>query len=421
MSRRRILAAWVSVLAVALARALAADAPGFTEEEVRRILRHTPLSDPPPDETNRVADHRGAAALGERLFFEARLSTGRQRSCATCHDPARAFTDGKSLAFGTGRVRRHTPSLWNVAHNRWFFWDGRADSLWSQALKPIESPDEMGGSRLQSVRLLATDPALRSAYEAVFGELPALDDVRRFPQAGGPLHEDPAHPDRRAWEAMAEADRQQVSRAFANMGKAIAAFERQLVSRTAPFDVFAEGLRTQDPRKLVALGPSAQRGLKLFVGRANCRRCHSGPLFSDGEFHDIGVPTLPDAPYDVGRFQGIESLLGDEFRADGAHSDDRQGPRSAQVRFLKDRAHTEGFFKTPSLRNVALTAPYMHQGQLASLRAVLQYYSTLEGRRPPLVEAVHQEVGLAPLRLSAAEIDDLEAFLESLSDSRYPR
>lgn len=419
MSRGRLLPALLAGGAVALAAAHSRGTePTFSEEEVRRILRHSPLPAPVADETNRVAGRADAAALGRLLFFERRLSGQGQLSCASCHDPARDFTDGLSLALGLARVRRHTPSLWNVALGRWFFWDGRADSLWSQALKPIESPDEMGGSRLQGVQLVAADPRLRTAYEDVFGKLPDVRDVRRFPRAGGPVPTDPAHPHRRAWDAMTQADRQQVSRAFANLGKAIAAFEATLVSGPSPFDTFVEGLRARDAGKTAALGPAAQRGLQLFVGRANCRRCHSGPLFSDGEFHDLGVPSSPDAPYDNGRFQGVEALLADEFRADGAYSDDPQGPRAAQVRFLKTAAHTEGFFKTPSLRNVARTAPYMHQGQLPTLRSVLEYYSTLEGRRPPLVDAAHQEVGLVPLRLSAAEIDDLLAFLESLTDRR---
>jgi cytochrome c peroxidase len=217
---------------------------------------------------------------------------------------------------------------------------------------------------------------------------------------------------------MSEADRVEVSRIFANVGKAIAACERQLVTGRSPFDVFAEGLRTGDTTKMSALSEPAHRGLKLFVGRANCRRCHSGPLFTDGEFHDIGVPVSPDAPLDVGRYGGIESLAQEEFRADGPYSDDREGPRAQQVRFLSRTGHTQGLFKTPSLRNVAATAPYMHQGQLATLRDVLDYYSTLRGRRPPLVEAVHLEVALRPLQLSESEIDELAAFLESLTDAR---
>ena len=200
-----------------------------------------------------------------------------------------------------------------------------------------------------------------------------------------------------------------------DVGKAIAAFERRLVSRRAPFDVFVEGLREGDPAKQAALPDAARRGARLFVGRGKCSVCHAGPLFTDGEFHDIGVPpsdavTLPD----IGRLAGIEALLADELGASSAWSDDRNGPRAALVRYLAPRPEVAGQVKTPSLRNVALSAPYMHEGQMATLRDVLRYYSTLEGRRGLPAQ---QERILVPLQLSPQDKDDLVAFLESLTDT----
>lgn len=374
---RRLLASAALALAAGAPVAAAAE---LTPEQVRKVLTLSPLPPPPADETNAVADDPRAAALGQYLFFETRLSGNGHFSCASCHDPAQGFSDGRKVFEATGRGARHTLSLWNVAYNRWLFWDGRADSLWSQALKPIEHPLEMAGNRREVVALLRQDAELGSAYQALFG---------------------PIDPDQ------AEG----VKRVFANVGKAIEAYERRLVSRRSPFDVFVEGLRENDGGKRRALAEDAQRGLQIFVGRGNCRICHAGPNLSDGEFHDIA---LAEGPPDPGRYAGIEALQRDEFGAGGALSDDRNGPRAQSSRFLVASFHNLGQMKTPSLRNVATTAPYMHQGQLATLKDVLQHYSTVDP--PPLSNAAQDKL-LRPLRLTDAEVAELIAFLSSLTDT----
>ncbi len=380
----RAWAAWLGALCAGLGAA--AQVPELTPAERERLLLHSPLPEPPADPTNRMADDERAARLGRKLFFDARLSRGGRVSCATCHDPARAFADGRPLARGVGQGRRNTPALWNLAYARWYFWDGRADSLWSQALKPFEAPAEMGASRAAVLRVLRGDRVLRAAYEELFDALP--DPARAEPEA--------------------------LARAFANVGKVVAAFERGLLSRRAPFDVFVEGLREGDPAKLAALSPAALRGALLFTGRGNCSVCHAGPLFSDGEFHDLGLPLADDeqAP-DPGRQAGLVALAQDEFAASGVHSDERDGQRARASRHLRPPGDGHGQMKTPSLRNVALTAPYMHRGQFADLGAVLDFYSTHEGRR---ALAATQERILTPLHLSAQERADLQAFLEALSD-----
>jgi cytochrome c peroxidase len=361
------------------------DAP-LTAVERQRLLRHSPVPDPPPDTTNRVADDPRAVRLGRALFFDPRLSRGGRVSCATCHDPARAFADGRALSQGLGRGTRNTPALWNLAHARWFFWDGRADSLWSQALKPFETPAEMGSTRAAVLGVVRADAELRGAYEQLFGP---LDD----PAGAAPA---------------------ELARAFAHLGKAIAAFERTLVSARAPFDVFARGLRDGDAGKQAALSPAALRGARLFVGRGNCFLCHVGPLFSDGEFHDLGLPLGDDEESaDPGRRAGLLALQGDEFGAAGVHSDDRGGERARALRHLRPPDEAGAEIKTPSLRNVALTAPYMHRGQFADLEAVLDFYSTHAGRRTP---PVPKERLLVPLHLTPREIADLKAFLEALTD-----
>src|SRR5205814_1548696 len=156
-----------------------------------------------------------------------------------------------------------------------------------------------------------------------------------------------------AWEAMAPADRDSVSRVFANLGKSFEAFERELVSDRSRFDIFAKALRDRDVEAQKRYPESALRGLVLFEGRANCRLCHAGPLFSDGEFHNIGVPTLDKSPpRDPGRREGIQKLARDPFNAAGKYSDDPRGSRAQEMTQLSLSAETWGQFRTPSLRNV---------------------------------------------------------------------
>lgn len=374
-----------AALLLALALPAGAEEPvAFTDVEVKRFLQHSPLPPPPANETNAYADDPRAAELGQALFFDHRLSKDGTVACATCHQPEKSFTDGRALSRGVGEGRRHTPSLWNVAYNRWLFWDGRADSLWSQALGPIEDPQEMAGSREAAVAAVRADPHLRGAYESVFGPLPA-DGAARV----------------------------ELNRAFANLGKAIEAYERRIVSRRSAFDVFVEGWRTDDAAKQAALPPAARRGLKLFVGRGGCRACHTGPAFTDGEFHATQLPQAAGA-VDPGRLEGIDRLRADEFGAVGAFSDRTDGPRAQHVRFLSRPQHALGQFKTPTLRNVVLTPPYMHAGQLRTLRDVLAHYSS---REPKPDAGAHEETALQPLSLTPEETADLLAFLESLTDT----
>src|SRR5690349_14366608 len=146
----------------------------FSASEISKILQHSPLAALPEDATNPFGPSEAAARLGQFLFFDRRLSASGTLSCASCHRPDFNWTDGKQLAEGAGRGLRRTPSLWNVAYNRWYFWDGRADTLWSQALKPLEGRAEMNGSRLRVAALIRTDPSLRLAYTRIFGALPEL-------------------------------------------------------------------------------------------------------------------------------------------------------------------------------------------------------------------------------------------------------
>jgi cytochrome c peroxidase len=390
------------------------DGVPFTAEELELVLDLSPLPEPPLDPTNAVHASAAAARFGQALFFEKRLSGTGTVSCATCHDPAKSWTDGQGLASAIGDLTRNTMTLWNVAYNRWFFWDGRKDTLWSQSLGPLEDPREHGGSRLAYAHLVAGDPGLRRAYESVFGALPDLGDRARFPAEGRPVEPVPGEPEHAhalAWDSMSAADQDAVNRIFANLGKALAAYQRKLVSRRAPFDVFVEGLRDADAEKQRALDASALRGLKLFAGKARCHLCHDGPNFTDLEFHDNRVRPLEGA-VDLARFQGIQLVQKDPFNALGAYSDAPDEAARAKLALVQDE-HNVGTWKTPTLRNVALTAPYMHEGQIATLPEVVEFYSTLANALPGMKGG---ERLVQPLGLSSEEKRDLVRFLESLTD-----
>ncbi|MBL8863165.1 MAG: hypothetical protein JNK02_14305 [Planctomycetes bacterium] len=356
------------------------------EATIRRVLRHGPLGPPEPDPTNRVAASPAAAHLGQRLFYDPRLSLSGMHSCASCHLPTRAFADGLELPVPQGSSERHSPTLLNVAHQRWLFWDGRADSLWSQALAVIENPKELGIGRPGLARLVTRDPLYRAEYRAAFDAEPS---------------DAPEFEDRTAVHA----------------AKAIAAYEARLQSDDSAFDRFAAALAARDLDTAAEYPDDALRGLLLFLGRGNCRSCHVGPLFSDGEFHSIGMPPRGGGrPTDPGRLRGIELLQANPFRGTGPWSDAPDSERAREVEALVRSSEHWGQVRTPSLRNVARTAPYMSQGQKPTLRSVLEFYSTLEGA---VAAGHHGETVLAPLRFSAAEMDDLEAFLRSL-DGRDP-
>ena len=386
----------------------------LSEEEVAIVLGFSPVPAPPPDPTNAVYENAAAARLGHALFYDEILSGPGAVSCATCHDPDKSWTDGRQLAKGVEHLPRHTMTLWNVAHSRWFFWDGRKDTLWSQALAPLEDPREHASSRLQIAHAIASDVDYARAYADVFGTLPDISDPSRFPAEGRPVPGEPEHPHAIAWESMAPDDREIVNRIFTNVGKALASFERAIISRRSPFDVFVEGLRESDAEKQRTLGDGARRGLKLFLGKARCHLCHDGPNFTDLEFHDNRVP-ISEEGADLGRRLGIRTVKNDPFNCSGPYADD--GGNTGRTKLAFPDAHGTRQFKTPTLRNVACTAPYMHEGQFASLQDVVEFYSNLERASP---ESLDSERLIQPLNLTTEEKADLVAFLESLTDEGVP-
>jgi cytochrome c peroxidase len=376
----------------------------WTREELGtlRSLSLRSLEPIGPDASNRYADDARAAALGRDLFFDTRLSGNDKVSCATCHVATQDFQDSKPLADGIGRTARRTMPIAGTAHSPWLFWDGRTDSQWAQALGPLESAVEHGGTRAQYAHVVAEH--YRERYESVFGRLPDLTSV---PRHAGPLADTTA---RTAWGRLPAEAQEQISRVYANIGKAIAAYERRIEPGVSRFDRYVDAeLAGAGHDAESALTADEESGLRLFIGRGRCVTCHNGARLTDDHFHNTGVPTpAMTLPADSGRTVGARQVVSGEFNCTSRYSDAK--PEDCEeLRF----AVTTGpelvrAYKTPSLRNVSNRAPYMHAGQIASLDGVLAHYSAA-----PAAPFGHSE--LVPLRLSPNERRQLIAFLGTLS------
>ena len=350
----------------------------FGQVEIARILQHGPWPvEPANDPSNRFSGQAEAVEFGRKLFFDKRLSGNGSSSCATCHLPERHFTDGKARGEGFVVLDRNTQGLLNVRLNRWFGWDGAADSLWSQSLRPIVDKREMAASTTHVGKLMRSEPQLAEDYRKAFGMPPSEDD----------------------------------DLVTLNTGKSLAAFQETLVTGRTAFDDFRDALERRDVNAARQYPVAAQRGLRIFVGKGNCFVCHFGPNFTNGEFGDIGIPFfVAPGKVDPGRYGGIQKLLESRANLLGGFSDDSSGKSAASTRHVTLEHRNWGEFRVPSLRNVANTAPYMHNGHLATLRDVVRYYSDLREDR---LHADGEKI-LKPLRLTDAEVDDLVAFLQSL-------
>jgi cytochrome c peroxidase len=387
-----------------LAGAAAALGPhAWTESELRtmRSLALSALPPLPPSASNAYADDPKAAALGKKIFFDPRFSANGKVSCSTCHRPDMSFTDNLPVAHGMAETSRRSMPILNAAYFTWFFWDGRKDSLWSQAIGPIESPVEHGITRTTCVHLVAEN--YREDYEAVFGKLD-VPSGERCPAGAMPSADNAAA--RALWEGMRAEDRETVNRIYSNIGKAVAAYERTILSGPAPFDRYVEALVAGDRDGMEqALSPLAAQGLRLFIGRAKCASCHNGPLFMDDGFDSIATPPRRGHAPDEGRAGGIPAVLGDEFNCLGPYSDAKPEECETVNTMDRDASRYVGAFKTPTLRNVAERPPYMHAGQMRTLREVMVHYMRMADRIPEMMG----------VRLSMRDLAALEAFLRALT------
>jgi len=387
----------------ALALSAAASAEEWSERDLRLLASLRLDRTLPPSPSNRVADDPRAAALGRRIFFDPGFGAAGKTTCATCHQPALHWSDGRARSVMP--AGRNAPSVVGSAFGSWFTWDGRRDSIWAQALVPFEAPDEIGASRTGVVRRIASDSRYRADYEAIFGPLAADLLGPDLPRRAGPLGDEAA---RRAWQRIPQARRDRIDRAFSNVGKALEAYERTLLPGDSRFDRYVDALRA-GRRDAAELDAREIAGLRLFIdpARTQCLQCHNGPQLTNGGFHNLGTGTFDGPALDFGRALGIQAVLLDVFNCAGPYSDAQPGD-CRELRFLSRDAHVplEGAFKTPTLRDVAKTAPYFHDGRFATLRDVLDYYNS-----PPQNDS-HE---LRALGLSDRELGDLERFLRALS------
>jgi cytochrome c peroxidase len=313
--------------------------------------------------------------LGEKLFFDGRLSADGTVACSTCHDPAHAFTDGRPVSIGIkGRAgERNAPTILNALYNKAQFWDGRAATLEEQAGFPIVNPVEMGQPSLNAaVARIASIPDYDRRFRSVFGRTPNGPDLTR----------------------------------------AIASYERTLVSFDSPFDHFIAGDKN-------AIDESAKRGWELFNTRARCNKCHAlseqthdPTFFIDKDFHNIGVGIIR---HNVVALAVKAQRLVDSKDAKAIDDAAIQTEMSVLGRYLVTKKEADiASFKTPTLRNVLITAPYFHDGSQATLWDVVDHYNKGDGTHNPFLDP-----DIQPLALSETDIDDIVAFMASLTSADY--
>jgi cytochrome c peroxidase len=397
---------------IAAGRDDAALRDGWTAAEVRTLSTMRIGAMPPAaaDPSNAVDQSPAAAALGKRLFNDTRFSRNAAVSCASCHSEEKQFQDGLPVGKGVGTGSRRSMPIVGAGQGAWLFWDGRKDSAWSQALGPLEDPVEHASNRTRIARIVAAN--YTREYEAIFGRLPDLSGLPQNASPNGDANE------KLAWEALPAGRRESVSRVFANVGKAIAAYERTLHHGEARFDEYVSVLAAGEARSTQVLTPAEVSGLRIFMGKGQCVTCHNGPLFTDQSFHNTGVPQRDASKPDRGRAAALAKVKQDEFNCLGPFSDAKPDT-CAELTFLSASSkELEGAFKTPSLRNVALRPPYMHAGQFASIEEVIRHYVKAPAATVGHTELAHGEPGhtqRAPIRLSEQEIQELAAFLSTLS------
>jgi cytochrome c peroxidase len=381
--------------ALALAGALApwtggADTPpdlraAFTEAEIKAILAHGPWPVPGRnDPSNRVSGKREAVEFGERLFFDTRLSGSGTFSCGTCHVPERNWTDNETKGAAIGQMDRNTPTLMNARLGHWYGWDGGSDSLWAQSIRPMLDPRELGADARHVANFVRGDEQFSCRYRRAFGAPPSVTDD----------------------EAV-----------LVDVAKALAAFQETLDSPPAPFDKFRDAIARGERIPPWTYSEPALRGLKIFIGKGGCNECHSGPNFTNGEFHNNGFSTLAvSARPDPGRIEGITKVRESRFNLLGPYNDDPARTTAAETLKVKSEPRDLNAFKVPSLRNMLLTAPYGHHGEILSVADIVRHYSELNPER------LHGGGGgkLKRLNLTAAEQTDLVVFLESLTTFSNP-
>ena len=394
------IASWTFVVSVGLAAISCSGDLNPQEQAQLAAMQLAAEAGLPPSPTNRVADLPAARTLGQRLFFDKRMSSDGTIACASCHKASEGFSDARALSLGVGGQAggRHAMPVTAVAFHPFLLSDGKADSVWLQPLKAIENKKEMNLTRVEVARFIASTH--RAEYEAVFGVLP---DVEALPKTGAPGTAE--------WDAMTAQQQDPVQRVFTNVGKAIEAYERQLTCADTRFDRFARGE--------VQLTAAERRGAATFTGEGGCIRCHSGVSFSDGEFHNLGIVSGNTAP-DSGRLAGAKALLADPLNGAGVYSDDVAEGKKKLATIALERSQ-EGAFRTLSLRGVGQRQFFGHRGHQQRLEDFIRdVYDRRGGRngRGRSGGQIAGNVGVLDPKLQDVDVgngvDDLVAFLRTL-------
>ena len=419
------------------------------------LLAEEPAATPMEKESGR---------FGRKLFFDNRFSLNGEISCATCHQPDLVFTDGLPRSVGLEQLPFNAPTVVNTRFSQWLFWNGRKNSLDSQSVAPIEAHAEQGISRGSLAQIMFHH--YRSEYEAIFGPFPPVlvslfntmgntrlhalpaslrvempadvaafaletlrsDDLRQeLENAAAAAGRTPVeqmaivsdtgqHPPGwvASYEGLTAVQRQALDGVLINWGKAVARYQRNLVAVDSPFDRFAQKLQTAPTVRAAyvdGFGLREKRGFDLFTGKARCHFCHAGPAFTDNNFHNIGFGTF--AAIQPGRAAGVELARRDPINCPEESLGNPAFSVCSELAGLENSMGLVGAFRTPSLRNVAATAPYMHDGSLADLATVIQRYNRLDTE--PLIG--NRNPFMAPLGLTEGEAEDLRSFLHSLNSA----
>jgi cytochrome c peroxidase len=431
--------------------------PELSDLDLLKVAESMYLSSAQPSPDKKTAE---LATLGHDLFFDTGFSANGKVSCATCHRPEMSFTDGKAKSEGIAQTAKNAPTLVNTNSAHWFFWNGRADSLESQATGPVEHPGEQGFSRIKVAYRLKSH--YKKNYEKLFGPLPknlppedAISPAKTAPLVSDEIaayalatlgnsdfqkevltsaREQGVQPieiiknhaafskDRRSnashsqtAQSLTSKEQAEIDKIFANFVRAIAAFERTIVAAESPFDRFTEAFtKNKSSQKSLheAFGNSELNGLRIFAGKGQCLVCHSGPKLTDEQFHNIGLPSTDAKTIDLGRAQGLLIARSDPFNCKSQFFPEKKQTESClELGYLEsENVDSVGAFKTPTLRQLKHSAPYAHDGRFLTLAEVLEHYNELQ--KPAAVGRT--EATLRPLGLTSAELKDLEAFLLSL-------
>lgn len=362
----------------------------------------------PVPESNRYAFNEAAQVLGEKLFHDTGLSASDQFSCASCHLPDKHFTDGLPKGVAAGETHRHTPGLHGAAWYSWFYWDGRRDSLWAQALTPIEAANEMASDRIAVTRYIANHPEYRGQYESIFGALPFKPDDPNLLLSATPMGNEKQ---KRTWIELPSDQQNKFNIVFSNIGKALGAFQHTLEPVETRFDVFLQEVADgKSIRQIDSLNKLELEGALLFLNekKTQCLECHNTSLLSNGNFHNIATGNFTGPVFDFGREFGSQAALLDEFNCQGRYSDARPEECLHLVYMNRDSVHMRGAFKTPTLRNIPNTAPYFHDGRFTTLEQVVRYYAN-----PPAWTRPDEHELRPGFELTEKEIKALTAFLQS--------